>query len=155
MAVVLYNVCTGILQAVGDSKHPLYYLIVSSCTNIVLDIIFCGVFRLGVAYAALATVISQFISAGLIVRCLMREQAPYRLFLKNIHLHTKYVGKILQIGLPAGLQGTVFSLSNVVIQSSINSFGEVVMSGNAAALNIEGFMFELKGLKNASALKIK
>lgn len=141
IATMLYNFCSSILRAVGDTKRPLYYLLFAGVINVLLNLFFVVVCDMDVAGVGFATVISQFISAGLIVRCLMREQAPYRLFLKNIHLHTKYVGKILQIGLPAGLQGTVFSLSNVVIQSSINSFGAVVMAGNAAAGSVEGFVY--------------
>ncbi len=141
VATMLYNFCSSILRAVGDTKRPLYYLLFAGVINVVLNLFFVVVCNMDVAGVGLATVISQFVSAGLIVRCLMREQAPYRLFVKNIHLYTQYVGKILQIGLPAGLQGTVFSLSNVVIQSSINSFGAVVMAGNAAAGSVEGFVY--------------
>ncbi len=141
MATMLYNFCSSILRAVGDTKRPLYYLLFAGVVNVVLNLFFVIVCGMDVAGVGLATVISQFISAGLIVRCLMREQAPYRLFVRNIHLYTKYVGKILRIGLPAGLQGTVFSLSNVVIQSSINSFGSVIMAGNAAAGSVEGFVY--------------
>lgn len=141
VATMLYNFCSSILRAVGDTKRPLYYLLFAGVVNVLLNLFFVIVCDLNVAGVGLATVISQCISAGLIIRCLLREQAPYRLFIKNIHLHIKYVGKILQIGLPAGLQGTVFSLSNVVIQSSINSFGPVVMAGNAAAGSVEGFVY--------------
>lgn len=141
VATMLYNFCSSILRAVGDTKRPLYYLLFAGVVNVVLNLFFIIVCHMDVAGVGLATVISQFISAGLIVRCLMREQAPYRLFIRNIHLYTKYVGRILRIGLPAGLQGTVFSLSNVVIQSSINSFGAVVMAGNAAAGSVEGFVY--------------
>lgn len=141
VATMLYNFCSSILRAVGDTKRPLYYLLFAGVINVVLNLFFVMVCDMDVAGVGLATVISQFISAGLIVKCLIREQASYRLFVRNIRLHTKYVGKILRIGLPAGLQGTVFSLSNVVIQSSINSFGSVVMAGNAAAGSVEGFVY--------------
>ncbi len=141
IATMLYNFCSSILRAVGDTKRPLYYLLFAGLINVILNLFFVIVCDLNVAGVGLATVISQCISAGLVVRCLMREREPYRLFIKNIHLHAKYVGKILQIGLPAGLQGTVFSLSNVVIQSAINSFGAVVMAGNAAAGSVEGFVY--------------
>ncbi|MBE5942824.1 MAG: MATE family efflux transporter [Lachnospiraceae bacterium] len=141
VATMLYNFCSAVLRAVGDTKRPLYYLLFAGVINVVLNLFFVMVCDMDVAGVGLATVISQFISAGLIVKCLIREQAPYRLFVRNIRLHTKYVGKILRIGLPAGLQGTVFSLSNVVIQSSINSFGSVVMAGNAAAGSVEGFVY--------------
>ncbi len=141
VATMLYNFCSSILRAVGDTKRPLYYLLFAGVINVLLNLFFVIVCDLNVAGVGLATVISQCISAGLIVRCLMLEKEDYRLFIKHIRLHTKYVGKILRIGLPAGLQGTVFSLSNVVIQSSINSFGSVVMAGNAAAGSVEGFVY--------------
>lgn len=141
VATMLYNFCASILRAVGDTKRPLYYLLFAGVINVLLNLFFVIVCDLNVAGVGLATVISQFVSAGLIVRCLMCEKEYYRLFLRDIRLHMKYVGRILQIGLPAGLQGTVFSLSNVVIQSSINSFGSVVMAGNAAAGSVEGFVY--------------
>ena len=141
IATMLYNFCSAILRAVGDTKRPLYYLLFAGLINVVLNLFFVVVCKMNVAGVGLATVLSQCISAALIVRCLMREKEAYRLILKDIRLHTKYVGRILRIGLPAGLQGTVFSLSNVVIQSSINSFGSVIMAGNAAAGSVEGFVF--------------
>lgn len=141
IATMLYNFCSSILRAVGDTKRPLYYLLFAGLMNVVLNLFFVIVCKMNVAGVGLATVISQCISAILIVRCLMREKEAYRLILKDVRLHTRYVGRILQIGLPAGLQGTVFSLSNVVIQSSINSFGSVIMAGNAAAGSVEGFVY--------------
>lgn len=141
IATMLYNFCSSILRAVGDTKRPLYYLFFAGLVNVLLNLFFVIVCKLNVAGVGLATVISQFISAGLVVRCLMREKEYYRLFLKDIRLQARYVGRILRIGLPAGLQGTVFSLSNVVIQSAINSFGSVVMAGNAAAGSVEGFVY--------------
>lgn len=141
IATMLYNFCSAILRAVGDTKRPLYYLLFAGVINVLLNLFFVIVCDLNVAGVGLATVISQCVSALLVVRCLMKEKEYYRLFLKDIKLHAQYVGRILQIGLPAGLQGTVFSLSNVVIQSSINSFGEVVMAGNAAAASVEGFVY--------------
>ena len=141
IAVMLYNFCSSILRAVGDTKRPLYYLIFSGIINVVLNLFFVIVCNLNVAGVGLATIISQFISAGLIVRCMMKEKACYQLKLRKIRFSGRYVLKILQIGLPAGLQGTIFSLSNVVIQSSVNSFGSTIMAGNAAAANIEGFVY--------------
>lgn len=140
-ATMLYNFCSAILRAVGDTKRPLYYLLIAGVINVILNVFFVVLCSLNVAGVAIATVISQCISTALILRCMMKDHAAYRLYIKEIRLHGKYVKKILQIGLPAGLQGIIFSLSNVVIQSSINSFGSVVMAGNAAAANIEGFVF--------------
>ncbi len=141
IAMMLYNFCSSILRAVGDTKRPLFYLLFAGAVNVILNLFFVIVCDLNVAGVGLATVISQCVSAFLIVRCLMREQEGYKLKLADIHFHGRYVLKILQIGLPAGIQGTIFSLSNVVIQSSVNSFGAVVMAGNAAAANIEGFVY--------------
>lgn len=138
---MLYNFCSAILRAVGDTRRPLYYLMFSGAVNVVLNLFFVIVCRLNVAGVALATILSEGLSAVLIIRCLMKEKESYQLHLKEIRFSLKYVIKILQIGLPAGLQGTIFSLSNVVIQSSVNSFGSVVMAGNAAAANIEGFVY--------------
>ncbi len=140
-ATMLYNFCSAILRAVGDTRRPLYYLLFSGAVNFVLNLIFVIVFHLDVVGVGLATVISQCISAFLVLRCLIKEKESYRICLRRIRFERKIVLRILQIGLPAGLQGTIFSLSNVVIQSSINSFGSVVMAGNAAAGNIEGFVY--------------
>lgn len=141
LAVVLYNVCTGILQAVGDSKHPLYYLIVSSCTNVVLDLIFCGVFRLGVEYAALATIISQFVSVILCMGRLLRADEVYKVYWKEIRMEKNMLKQIVKIGLPTGLQNSIIALANVVVQSNINSFGKMAMAGCGAYSRVEGFAF--------------
>ncbi len=141
LAVVLYNVCMGILQAVGDSKHPLYYLIISSCTNVVLDLIFCGVFRLGVEYAALATILSQFLSVVLCMWRLVRSDDVYRINLKEIRLHRRMLKQIVHIGLPTGMQNSIISLANIVVQSNINAFGEMAMAGCGSYSKIEGFVF--------------
>ena len=138
---MIYNFCSAILRAVGDTKRPLYYLMYAGVINVILNLFFVIVCNLNVAGVGLATVISQCVSAVLIIRCMMKEKEGYRLCLQDIRFHGRYVKKILQIGLPAGLQGTIFALSNVVIQSSVNSFGAVVMAGNAAASNIEGFVY--------------
>ena len=140
-ATMIYNFCSAILRAVGDTKRPLYYLLFAGVVNVVLNLFFVIVCQLNVAGVGLATAISQYVSAFLIARCLMKENGVYRLVLKEIRFHKSQLIKILQIGIPAGLQGTVFSLSNVVIQSAINSFGSVVMAANAAAMSIEGFVF--------------
>lgn len=140
-ATMLYNFASSVLRAVGDTKRPLYYLLFAGAVNVVLNLFFVIVCHMNVAGVGLATVISQCVSAALIVRCLVREQEDYRLCIRDIRFHNEPLRKILRIGLPAGLQGTVFSLSNVVIQSSVNSFGATVMAGNAAAMNIEGFVY--------------
>ncbi|MBE5893689.1 MAG: MATE family efflux transporter [Lachnospiraceae bacterium] len=141
LAVLLYNICMGILQAVGDSKHPLYYLILSSIVNIVLDLIFCGVFKLGVEYAALATIISQFLSVVLCMSRLMRVQDVYQVRLREVKLHPDMLKQILAMGLPTGLQNSVISLANVVVQSNINAFGKMAMAGCGAYSKVEGFAF--------------
>lgn len=141
VSVMLYNFCNSILRAVGDTKRPLYYLMFAGVINVVLNLFFVIVCKLDVAGVALATIISQCVSAFLIIRCLCREQAMYRLFLGKIKFYGHALRRILHIGIPSGIYGTVFSLSNVVIQSSVNSFGATVMAGNAAAMNIEGFVY--------------
>lgn len=140
-AMMLYNFGAAILRAVGDTRRPLYYLTVSGIINVVLNLLFVVVFAMGVAGVALATAISQIISALLVLRCLMHAEGPYRLELKKMCIAPHKFGMMLRIGLPAGLQGAVFSISNVLIQSSVNSFGSVAMAGNAAAGNLEGFVY--------------
>lgn len=141
LGVVLYNTCMSILNAVGDSKHPLYYLIISSCVNVVLDIVFCGVLRLSVAFAALATIISQFLSVILCLYRLIRIDDVYQVHIREIRLDILVLKSILQIGLPSGLQNSIISLANVVVQSNINSFGKMAMAGCGAYQKIEGFGF--------------
>lgn len=141
LAVVLYNVCTGILQAVGDSKHPLYYLIFSSVVNLVLDFIFNGVLRLGVGYAALATIISQFLSVILCLRRLIMTQDVYQVRLQAIRFDVPILKQIVSVGLPSGLQNSIISIANVVIQSNVNAFGDNAMAGCGAYWKIEGFGF--------------
>lgn len=140
-ANMIYNFGSAILRAVGDTRRPLNYLLLAGIVNVILNLIFVIVFKLGVAGVAIATAISQFISAALVVRCLMHEQGGLQLVLSKLHIYKDKFKRILQIGIPAGLQGILFSLSNVVIQRSINSFQEVVMAGNSAAGNIEGFIY--------------
>lgn len=139
--LIMYNTFVGILQAAGDSRHPLYYLIFSSGINIVLDLVLIAGFRMGVAGAALATVISQVLSAILSMRRLMRTKEVYRLRLRSICLDGRMVSKIVQIGIPSGLQNSIIGLSNVVIQSYINSYGEMAMAGIGAYCKVEGFAF--------------
>lgn len=140
-AMMAYNFGAAILRGVGDTKRPLYYLSFAGIVNIVLNCIFVIVFKMDVAGVALATVISQCISAVLVLRCLMKETGGIRLQKQYLGIDRQIFGQILRIGLPAGIQGSLFSLSNVVIQSSINSFGAVVVAGNSAASNVEGFVY--------------
>ena len=140
-ATMLYNFGAAILRAVGDTKRPLYFLFASGVVNVILNLIFVIVFHLGVAGVAIATVISQCISALLVLRCLIHEEGMYRLHLNKLKIHKNRLILMIRIGLPAGMQGAIFSISNVLIQSSVNSFGSVAMAGNTAASNIEGFIY--------------
>lgn len=136
-----YNFGAAILRGIGDTKRPLYYLSAAGVVNVVLNLIFVAGFHMDVAGVATATVISQVISAVLVLRCLTKESGAVRLEWQYLGVDKSVLLRIMQIGLPAGVQGSLFSLSNVVIQSSINSFGNVVVAGNAAAGNIEGFIY--------------
>ncbi len=138
---MLYNFGSAILRAVGDTRRPLYFLIIAGIINVLLNLFFVIVVGIGVAGVALATISSQAISAILVVVCLMRNEGAIHLSLKMLRIHKKKLLHMIQIGLPAGLQGAIFSISNVLIQSSVNSFGSVAMAGNAAASNIEGFVY--------------
>lgn len=140
-ANLAYNFGAAILRGVGDTKRPLYYLTFSGVVNVVLNLIFVVVFHMSVAGVALATVISQCISAILVIRCLMKDESEIRLERQYLGVDKDIFLRILQIGLPAGVQGSLFSLSNVVIQSSVNSFGATVVAGNSAAQNVEGFVY--------------
>lgn len=140
-AILAYNFGAAILRGVGDTKRPLYYLTFSGVVNVVLNLIFVAIFHMSVAGVALATIISQYISAFLVVKCLMNEESGIKLEKQYIGIDKEILIKILQIGLPAGIQGSLFSLSNVVIQSSVNSFGATIVAGNSAAQNIEGFVY--------------
>lgn len=143
---VMYNIFVGILHAVGDSRHPLYYLMISTCVNVVLDLLFVGViFRgneiQGVASAALATTISQGISALLCFIRLIRVKAPYQLHVRKVRFHGPSLKAIVRYGLPSGIQNSVISIANVFVQSNINSFGKTAMAGHAAYAKLEGFAF--------------
>lgn len=140
-ATMVYNFGSAILRAVGDTKRPLYFLLLAGVINVVLNLVFVIQFKMDVAGVALATVISQCISAALVLLCLMKEQSGIRLELKSLRIHPKILLKILQIGLPAGFQGVIFAIANVTIQSSINSFGAIEVAGNSAASNVEGFVY--------------
>lgn len=140
LAFVLYNAFTGILQALGDSKHPLYYLIISSILNVVLDIVFITVFKMGVAGAATATIISQIVSALLCFVYLLRLPT-YPLVIKQIRFDFSMLKMVIQNGLPAGIQNSIIALANVVVQSYINSFGKMAVAGCGSYSKIEGFGF--------------
>lgn len=141
LAFVMYNFLVGILQSVGDSRHPLIYLIISSVINVVLDLLFVTVFHMGVGSAAFATIISQFISALLCLRQLMKSPEEYRLNLRHIRIDRPMLGQIISNGLPSGIQNSIISLANVVVQSNINKFGEMAMAGCGSYAKIEGFGF--------------
>lgn len=141
-AMMLYNFGSAIMRATGDTRRPLYYLSAAGVINVMLNLLFVIVLRMDVAGVAAATVISQCISAFLIIKCMIGEQAgDIHLELRKLHIYPDKFMRILRIGLPASFQGILFSFSNVIIQSSINSFGAVTVSGNAAAANIEGFVY--------------
>lgn len=139
--VLIYNYGAAILRAVGDTKRPLYYLTVAGVVNVILNLVFVIGFDLSVAGVALATVTSETISAVLLVRCMCKMEGSCHLDLRKLGFNREKLGLLLRHGLPAGLQGSVFSFSNVLIQSSINSFGSVAMAGSSAAANIEGFVY--------------
>lgn len=140
-ATMVYNFGAAILRGVGDTKRPLYYLSFAGVVNVVLNLIFVIVLNMDVAGVALATIISQYISAALVLKCLINEQSAIRLEKEELGIDKNILIRILKIGLPAGVQSSLFSFSNVIIQSSINSFGATVVAGNSAASNIEGFVF--------------
>ena len=138
---VMYNIFVGILHAVGDSKHPLYYLIFSALMNVILDMLFVAVLGLDVGAAAVATTISQGISAVLCLVHLVRVDAPYRVKLKEVGFDRKSLGDIVRYGLPSGVQNSVIALANVFVQSNINSFGKAAMAGCGSYSKLEGFAF--------------
>ena len=138
---VMYNIFVGILHALGDSRHPLIYLMISTVVNIVLDLLFIAVFRMGVGAAALATTIAQGVSAVLCCVRLMKVEKECRLVLRDIRFDMESLGNIVRIGLPSGVQNSVIALANLVVQSNINSFGKEAMAGCGAYSKIEGFAF--------------
>ena len=141
LAVMMYNVFVGILQAVGDGRHPLYYLIASSVVNLGLDLLFIQAFDAGVGGAALATVISQVVSALLCLIQLMRTKEDYRLELRSIRFERDILVQIVRVGLPSGVQNSIIAFANVIVQSNVNAFGEMAMAGYGAYAKIEGFGF--------------
>lgn len=138
-ALVLYNTAAGILQAVGDSKHPLYFLMIAALLNIVLDVIFVVYFKLGIAGTAYATIISQSVSVFFSFRLLFTTKEVFKIELKKVRFHKGMVQKILHIGIPSGIQNSVTSFANVFVQSSINLFGAAAMAGTGALMRIQGF----------------
>lgn len=140
-ANMLYNFGAALLRAVGDTRRPLLFLFLAGIINVILNLVFVLLFHMDVAGVALATIISETVSAALVVRCMMRETGAVHLELRQLRLWPVRVRQILQTGLPAGLQNIMFSLANVVIQSTINSFGPTIVAGNAAAENIEAFVY--------------
>lgn len=140
-AFMVYNFGAAILRAMGDTRRPLYFLLTAGIINVALNLFFVIVLEMGVAGVALATAVSQTISAVLVLRCLIREEGMCRLELRSLKMYRRKVWRIFQIGLPAGLQGGIFSISNVMIQSSVNSFGAIAVAGNTASANLEGFVY--------------
>ena len=138
---MLYNYGAAILRAVGDTKRPLMYLIAAGTANAVLDHILVIIFKMGVAGVAIGTITSQFISCVLVIRCLCKTDAIYKLYISKLRIKKYYLIQILKVGLPAGIQSTVINFSNVLLQSSVNSFGEIAMAGYTAANNILGFLY--------------
>lgn len=140
-SLMVYNFGSAILRSVGDTKRPLYFLTTAGAINLLLNIVFVIVFRMDVAGVALATVISETISAVLTIVCLMKERAEIHLDLRKLRLNSRVMKEIVKVGLPAGIQGCIFSMSNVLIQSSVNLFGDITVDGNSAAQSIEGFIY--------------
>ena len=138
---MLYNYGAAILRAVGDTKRPLFFLVISGMTNAVLNLILVIVFHMGVAGVAIGTIVSQLISSILVLRCLYTSNTSYRLYFSKLGIKTQYLKQIFQVGIPAGIQSTVINLSNALLQSSVNSFGSVAMAGYTAANNIFGFLY--------------
>ena len=149
---MIYNFGSSILRAVGDTKRPLIYLTIAGVVNVVLNLITVIIFHMNVAGVAIATVASQAVSAVLVVICLMRSHGVVHLDLKELRIHKRQLIDIARVGLPAGLQGSLFSISNVLIQSSINGFGEVVVAANSAGSNLEGFVYTAMNAIHQAAL---
>ena len=140
-SLMVYNYGSAILRAVGDTKRPLAFMMISGVINVGLNLLLVIVFKMGVAGVAIATVASETVSAFLVLRCLMKTDEFWRFEWKDARITWEKLGRMTRIGLPAGLQGASFAISNILIQSSINSFGSVTMAGNAAAANVEGFCY--------------
>ena len=139
--MMAYNFGSAILRSAGDTKRPLYFLTVAGVVNVILNLILVIGFHMGVAGVAIATATSQYISGFFVVMALVKSEGYMQLHLKELRFHKDQAFEMIRIGFPAGLQGIIFSISNVLIQSSVNSFGKIVMAGNTAASNIEGFVY--------------
>ncbi len=140
-ATMIYNFGAAVLRAVGDTRRPLYFLMAAGVMNVLGDLLFVCLLGMGVAGTAIATVLSQCVSAALTVLCLVKSDGMCHLDLRRLHFHMDKFLRIMQVGLPAGMQSVIFNISNVLIQSSVNSFGAVTVAGNTAAANIEGFVY--------------
>ncbi len=150
--MALYNFCAAILRSVGDTRRPLYYMAIAGVLNVVLNVFFVVVVKIGVAGVAIATVASQCVSSALVLRCLRKSDGIYRLRTWKLRFSPVQFRKLLVIGVPAGIQGSLFSISNVLVQSSVNSFGAAVMAGNSAAGSIEAFGFVAQDSINQAAV---
>lgn len=150
--IMVYNFCAAILRAAGDTKSPLIFLVISGIINVALNVIFVTKFDMNVAGVALATTISQAVSAVLVVIALIRRSDATKLIVSKIKIYKRPLMQIMAIGLPAGIQSSLFAISNTIIQSAINSFGDIVMSGNAAAGNIEGFIYVIVSAFNQTVI---
>ena len=139
--MMLYNFGSAILRAVGDTQRPLYFLFIAGVVNVILNLLFVIIFHMGVEGVAIPTVISQCISATLVLLCLVKSDTVYRVELKKLTIHKDKLLQMVKIGVPAGIQSATFSISNVLIQSSVNSFGSIAMAGSTAGSNIEGFVW--------------
>ncbi len=139
--VMLYNFGSAVLRAIGDTRRPLYYLTIAGVVNVLLNVFFVTQLHMDVAGVALATVLSQVISAALVIRCLMQSEGCLKLDLRQLKVNMAKCKRIVRVGLPAGMQGVIFSISNVQIQSAVNSFGSIAMAGNTTSQNIEGFIY--------------
>lgn len=151
-ASMVYNFGAAILRSVGDAKRPLFFLTLSGIVNIILNVVFVAGFSLGVAGVAIATSISQLVAAVAVVIHLLRSNESYRLVLHKIRFHKSQFFTIVRIGVPAGLQGSIFSISNVLIQSSVNSFGSIAVAGNTASMSVEGFVYTVMNAFGQAAM---
>ena len=152
IGTLVYNFGGAVLRGIGDTRRPLYILLAAGVVNVVLNLVFVIQFDMGVAGVATATVISQFLSAALVVYCLMKSDASYQLDIRKLRIVPNKLKEMARIGVPAGMQGAVFSISNVLIQSSVNSFGSIAMAGNTAAGNLEGFVYMAMNTFHQAAL---
>ncbi len=152
IGTLVYNFGGAVLRGVGDTRRPLFILFAAGVVNVILNLVFVIGFHLGVAGVAIATAVSQFMSAGLILYCLANSYSSYRFQWRQLGIDWKKLKEMAGIGVPAGMQGMLFSISNVLIQSSLNTFGSIAMAGNTAASNIEGFVYTAMNTFHQSAL---